>query len=331
MSYAGRRNVMGFEILNRPWGTAPLDSDIYNWWVFDRMGQLFNSSASYADGFDSVLSHLCYLGLHPDQIKFKPGDIVQFLQPPKFPTHHNPRQSLGVVLAAPKTIEEEWMKFRHSDSLDDIVKTSAVASTVDGYYLIAFGPYHQTLQMCSLETPVKVIKPSFPVTDDARQVLLGWYDEYEQARKTVCRLTTLSDKMQAYAARFKEIDPVSALHWLAEIFTSDLNENLLTLLLLCEEEWMKNLSKTAHPLAPRYGGSHLVSYNLINQKRNIHYELLSSISETILEPNEIRACAAELYRRYTDDTSRIIICHGSQRAIDTAISMDWPLKKFLNA
>ncbi len=145
--------------------------------TYNADGELVEKTLCVGDCLEDVPSKSTYYGRTPQQLRFKKGDIVQYLNGDKL--------SLGVVIEPAPTISRCWriwqntvkrMKSKYwSDcepTIEDILSMYDLDISDDSYIIID-GPgyeYHSHIPSVSL------LAPTFPVPEQIKQKLKGCYE-----------------------------------------------------------------------------------------------------------------------------------------------------------
>ena len=283
-----------------------------------------------------------YLGRPAEEIKFHEGDIVEFGQfSPKDGEFH---PTLGVVIAVPTTLEQRWEELKDMPDFEAVEEWGIRRIAWSDNYLVATGRFQPNLYHYDFTWDDNISLPSQPVSDEERAKLMAWYDEAVEGRKNFI-VPGLGPEAEAYAARYKEIEPIAALETLAHIYVDQcgVSRGARTVAFNAAEQWMEILGKTNHPLAaqtqrPLFGGkfgdytttrSFVEFIPLINDELAQHSEMLDRYDIGYLRAEDMAYGADMLYSEYYDDTTRIALCYGIKLAIQSSLQSDRKLCKFL--
>lgn len=285
----------------------------------------------------------CHLGQPEEDIKFRVGDIVEFgkLSPKdcKF------LPALGVVIAVPDTLEQRWERLKNLPDFEAVEGWGKIIGGFSSSYLVATGRFQPNLYHYEFVSDNNINIPSEPVSEEMRAKLMGWYDEAVEGRKNYI-LPGLGPEAEAYAARYKEIEPIAALEALAHMYVDQcgVSRSARTVAFDAAENWMRILGKSDHPLAskamhPILDDDGTVSYYvlesfvdfipLINDELAQHREMLERYDISYLRAEDTAYIADMLYREYDDDTTRIALCYGIKLALKEELKVDRKLRKFL--
>lgn len=99
--------------LDRPGFPTPME-----WRMYDKEGRLLDRSVYTATDHSDELPYAhYYLGRKPEEIRFKPGDIVEVME--REDENSLTRVTLARVLSSPLTIEQVWEKKKELLNCDD--------------------------------------------------------------------------------------------------------------------------------------------------------------------------------------------------------------------
>lgn len=175
------------------------------YWLFDKTGHCYDfSNSQYANEVNGNID-VHYLGVPSDQIAYKPGEVVKFFGGDEYMGRFT--HITGIVLDTPRTIEEQWEKYRDSANFDEMLERASASSWLDSCYLIATDPYDEDLTKCFLVVPSKVVRDPHPLTERtfrgrSYKKYSDLYDEYVKAHEAKRKTCNIS-------FRHCEIDPVN--------------------------------------------------------------------------------------------------------------------------
>lgn len=284
-----------------------------------------------------------YLGHPAEEIKFREGDIVEFGMH-TFPSGEF-RPTLGVVIAVPSTLEQCWEKLKDFPNFEDVAGYAEHARVGYYSYLVAIGRYQPDLQHYYPVCLNNISHPSQPVSAEERAKLMDWYDQAVEVRKNYVA-PGLEPEAEAYAARYKEIEPIAALEALAHVYVDQCGISRSARTVACDaaEQWMEILGLSDHRLAPfalcpiladddtvrYYERQSFVEFiPLINDELAQHREMLGRYDICYLRPEDAADVANMVYTDYGDDTTRIALCYGIKLALEEEWKSNRKLRQFL--
>lgn len=147
------------------------DGGQLEWWLYDSTGREIDHSVCAWELNDEPKLQDNYFGRKPDEIRFKPGDIIEII--------HEDKVVLSILSGLPKSIDEMWNIYqdrfqREGIELDKrIMRGEFYDSMSDMYY------YLRSDGNTMDEVPDDVMSPIFEPPSEAQEELSGRYNRWK--------------------------------------------------------------------------------------------------------------------------------------------------------
>lgn len=186
MKNVGGKDIYGFCIKRLGYGPLGNQDWYVAYWSYDAAGHEFDHSSCSSYHYMQPGIYGKFLGRFPDEIPFRKGDIVQIVTSPY--GERRDYATLGVVIETPCTVEECWKAYASymEDGGDEheYFEQSLFSGADDDEYFILYGPFDRNLQNTMFCMTVIVRPPAYPVPNEARETLIGYYQEYQKYIET---------------------------------------------------------------------------------------------------------------------------------------------------
>lgn len=186
ISASSTKRVFGYQISRLGFGSQGRNDYFVQYWSYDGSGRLFDRSSCSSYHWNTPGITGKFLGRLPEQIAFREGDLVEIC----VSSQEEPGRvfaTLGIVLARPRSVKDVWEVIGREIN-SNLRKGISVEKTfeepdhdgVDGEeYFILYGPVDESLSFASFRHPIEVRPPSFPVSREAYETLIKYYNDYQ--------------------------------------------------------------------------------------------------------------------------------------------------------
>ena len=151
------------------------DTEHLEWWNYDSKGNMIMGSISTSSipEFDKLTIDNIFLGRPEDSYHFKMGEIVEVI--------HEDRVSLEILNGLPHTIDECWERYDQ--------RTKRFGPREEGpyfncdYFADCMADQFFYLQENGFDpdvAPYQIMKPRFPIPDQAKEILSARYEKWKK-------------------------------------------------------------------------------------------------------------------------------------------------------
>lgn len=185
MGYVGGENIYGFCIDRLGYGPLGNHDWYVAYWSYDATGHEFDHSSCSSYHYNQPGIYGKFLGRFPEEIPFKEGDIVQIV----VGLHNNLGKlfyysTLGVVAGTPRTVKDYWEGYveymKNGGDEHKYFEEPDHAGTDEEEYFIMYGPFDDDQHNFTFRGAREVRLPAYPVPDNVRETLMGYYQEYQK-------------------------------------------------------------------------------------------------------------------------------------------------------
>lgn len=131
--------------------------------LYDSEGRLIDRSSCMGSCIAGTTDS--FLGRKPEDIRFRRGDIVEFLE-------HNDEVELGVVVGLPRTIDECWEIVKHCRKSQRGIKHYPLDES-DDCYIVQTGPNYMNHRHIS---SLKIFTPHYPIPPNVRKQIVDYFN-----------------------------------------------------------------------------------------------------------------------------------------------------------
>lgn len=167
----GEERLYCFQITQLPMGVETrtcFGAEHSRLWLYDRNGELLDWMWSSSLKIDDWTELAAYRGRTENTIRFKPGDIIEFLT-------GNGCVRFGVVLYSTPSAGGRWDSITEKHSPDEITPFNWKMDFSDDRYLVIDEDYK--CWGCDMNVaPTDILPLSLPLPDDMRQRLIAKYE-----------------------------------------------------------------------------------------------------------------------------------------------------------
>ena len=149
------------------------------WWLYDNIGKEVNHSVCSDIVTDEMNIHDVFFGRKSDEIRFKPGDIVEYMG-------FDNKVYLTVLNDTPPSRERMWLSYldtvkRYGPNQDgNFEEPYFIGSMRDMYYLIQSDGFDPDFPAYCF------FKPTLPIPEKARQELIARYKRWDENGDECC-------------------------------------------------------------------------------------------------------------------------------------------------
>lgn len=162
----GSERIYCFQILQLPLGVECQEEDYSRLWLFDKNGCMIDRSYASSIGRNGL--YPIFRGRPKDKIRFKPGDIIEFLC-------GKGTVRIGVVLYQPQDYETLWSRITKHRPESEIKPETQYLDYSDDIYLVIDEDYKCWGYDMNVEC-TSILPLSLPLPDDMRQRLIAKYE-----------------------------------------------------------------------------------------------------------------------------------------------------------
>ena len=186
LSIPSAKRVFGYQISRLGYGRQGRNDYFVQYWSYDSDGRLFDRSSCSSYHWNTPGTAGKFFGRLPEQIAFREGEVVEICvssqeEPGRF------FATLGVVVTEPKSVKNVWevigreinSNLRQGISVEKTLEDPD-RNGVDGEeYFILYGPVDESLSFATFRHPIEVRPPSFPVSKEAYETLMKYFNDYQ--------------------------------------------------------------------------------------------------------------------------------------------------------